>query len=196
MANEDFYFSLAFEPHGFTEEEGESLGPEEEPEEYDIEEHKYHRPGHPSQVREPLIEILHGEPLEDRTSIFQAHLAVITSCRQVRSVLRELRIQKKHVADAAFVVWAYRISDLLKRFYAENNVGSYEYFAGRRIFNLLQQEDATNVMLIVTCWQGDVPALGMDTYDNISKCAKKLLRSFLKSPKKTPGDSKGKFPPS
>jgi len=52
-------------------------------------------------------EIFHGEPIMDRKSTFQCHLAGVTSKQEVNQVMSKLLSNKK-IADATHNVLAYR----------------------------------------------------------------------------------------
>lgn len=60
-----------------------------------------------SKVTKPTI--YHGEPVIDRRSVFQAHLAGIDCVELVKDVLDELKANKK-IASATHNIVAYRIT--------------------------------------------------------------------------------------
>ncbi|XP_078801722.1 protein IMPACT isoform X2 [Oryzias latipes] len=65
--------------------------------------HLFMDPGHDEEL--PLIK--HGNPVTDRRSTFQPHLALVVSPRQVKMVLEKLYMNKK-IASATHNIYAYR----------------------------------------------------------------------------------------
>ena len=120
-----------------------------------------------------FIQIAHGEPLVDRKSTFQAHLAKVESMNDVFHVLDTLK-QNKKIESASHNIWAYRI---------ENNPGGIimhdcdddgENNAGSRLLKLLEILNVKNVLVVVSRWYGGI-LLGADRFKHINNVARDLL---------------------
>lgn len=119
-------------------------------------------------------EIFHGETLVDRRSVFQAHLAAVTSPKQVDYVLATLKENKK-IAEATHNIWAYRVvPDHSRSIILKDSEDDGETHAGNRLLHLLDIIDAKNVCIVVTRWYGGTH-LGPDRFKHINNCARKLL---------------------
>lgn len=123
-------------------------------------------------VDEP--EIFHGDTLEDRRSVFQAHLAEVHNLKQVEQVLDRLKTNRK-IAEATHNIWAYRILQTEPRsVLLKDSADDGETYAGTRLLHLLDILDATNVYVVVTRWYGGTH-LGPDRFKHINKVARDLL---------------------
>ncbi|XP_064641819.1 protein IMPACT-like [Lineus longissimus] len=120
--------------------------------------------------------IYHGEPLTDRRSTFQPHLAPVLYKEQVDMVLRKLYENKK-IANATHNIMAYRIfkSEPSPR-YIQGCDDDGETHAGSRVLHLLQITDVQNVMVVVTRWYGGI-LLGPDRFKHINNCARNILEA-------------------
>eukprot|EP00912_Choanoflagellata_sp_UC4_P002358 UC4_evm3s1483 len=94
-----------------------------------------------------LDQIKHGEPLIDRKSTFQAHLASVTSIQQVKDV-QEILLSNGKIARATHNIMAYRI-DLSDGQFAADCDDDGEDAAGGRLLHLLQLTDARNVIVVI-----------------------------------------------
>ena len=81
--------------------------------------------------------IHHGEPLTDRKSTFQAHVAEVTTVDQISIVLQELKSNKK-IATATHNIVAYRIHDTARQVLVQDCDDDGESAAGSRLLHLLQ----------------------------------------------------------
>lgn len=127
----------------------------------------------------PCHEIFHGEPLIDRKSVFQAHVANVTSMCQVQTV-RNAILHNKKVANATHNILAYRF---------RNNLGVLiqdcdddgETAAGSRLLHLLNILNVDNTLVIVSRWYGGIH-LGPDRFKHINNVARRTLsdHGFLK----------------
>jgi len=88
-------------------------------------------------------------------------------------------------AEASNIIWASRVFEADESSILSDSDDGGEYLAGRRLEYLLKEIDARNVVVIVTCWQGEV-YLGLDTFNNINECALNLLVSHELVEYKTP----------
>ncbi|XP_075684464.1 protein IMPACT isoform X1 [Rhinoderma darwinii] len=119
----------------------------------------------------PLI--IHGEPLSDRRSTFQAHLAPLNSPGQVKEVLNKLYENKK-IASATHNIYAYRINSKKTDTFIQDCEDDGETAAGKRLLHLLQILDARDVMVVVSRWYGGI-LLGPDRFKHINNCARNIL---------------------
>ncbi|XP_020641400.3 protein IMPACT isoform X1 [Pogona vitticeps] len=122
---------------------------------------------------EELPPVYHGNPITDRRSTFQAHLAPIVSPKQVKSVLAELYKNKK-IANATHNIYAYRIYCEDKQTFLQDCEDDGETAAGGRLLHLMQILDVRNVLVVVSRWYGGI-LLGPDRFKHINNCARNIL---------------------
>nr|XP_020641401.1 protein IMPACT isoform X2 [Pogona vitticeps] len=122
---------------------------------------------------EELPPVYHGNPITDRRSTFQAHLAPVVSPKQVKSVLAELYKNKK-IANATHNIYAYRIYCEDKQTFLQDCEDDGETAAGGRLLHLMQILDVRNVLVVVSCWYGGI-LLGPDRFKHINNCARNIL---------------------
>ncbi|XP_028592995.2 protein IMPACT isoform X6 [Podarcis muralis] len=135
-----------------------------------------------SQEDEELPPIYHGNPITDRRSTFQAHLAPVVSPKQVKNVLAELYKNKK-IASATHNIYAYRIHCEDKQTFLQDCEDDGETAAGGRLLHLMQILDVRNVLVVVSRWYGGI-LLGPDRFKHINNCARNILveQNYTKSP--------------
>ncbi|XP_067833882.1 protein IMPACT isoform X3 [Heptranchias perlo] len=83
--------------------------------------------------------ITHGEPITDRRSTFQGHLAPVVTTKQVKLVLQKLYENKK-IANATHNIYAYRIYCEDKQTFLQDCEDDGETAAGGRLLHLMQDE--------------------------------------------------------
>ncbi|XP_062916530.1 protein IMPACT isoform X2 [Mobula hypostoma] len=115
----------------------------------------------------------HGEPITDRRSTFQAHLAPVVMLKQVKLCLQKLYENKK-IASATHNIYAYRIYCEDKRTFLQDCEDDGETAAGGRLLHLMQILDVRNVLVVVSRWYGGI-LLGPDRFKHINNCARNLL---------------------
>ncbi|XP_072113693.1 protein IMPACT [Mobula birostris] len=115
----------------------------------------------------------HGEPITDRRSTFQAHLAPVVMLKQVKLCLQKLYENKK-IASATHNIYAYRICCEDKRTFLQDCEDDGETAAGGRLLHLMQILDVRNVLVVVSRWYGGI-LLGPDRFKHINNCARNLL---------------------
>ena len=120
-------------------------------------------------------EILHGEPITDRKSTFQAHLVKVSSEDQMEYALRELKKNRK-VANATHNIVAYRIVKEGSQVVIQDFDDDGEHNAGSRVLHLLQILNVQNYVIVVSRWYGGIH-LGPDRFKHINNCARNLLKS-------------------
>ncbi|XP_038124360.1 protein IMPACT isoform X1 [Cyprinodon tularosa] len=117
--------------------------------------------------------IKHGNPITDRRSTFQPHLAPVVTPTQVKMVLEKLYENKK-IASATHNIYAYRIYCEDKHSFLQDCEDDGETAAGGRLLHLLQILDVRNVMVVVSRWYGGI-LLGPDRFKHINNCARSVL---------------------
>ncbi|XP_066482304.1 protein IMPACT isoform X2 [Tiliqua scincoides] len=135
-----------------------------------------------SQEDEELPPIYHGNPITDRRSTFQAHLAPVVSTKQVKNVLAELYENKK-IASATHNIYAYRIYCEDKQTFLQDCEDDGETAAGGRLLHLMQILNVHNVLVVVSRWYGGI-LLGPDRFKHINNCARNILveQNYTNSP--------------
>ncbi|XP_058878069.1 protein IMPACT isoform X3 [Acipenser ruthenus] len=142
---------------------------------------------------EELPPIKHGEPITDRRSTFQPHLAPVVTPKQVKMVLDKLYENKK-IASATHNIHAYRIYCEDKQTFLQDCEDDGETAAGGRLLHLLQILDVRNVLVVVSRWYGGI-LLGPDRFKHINNCARNILveENYIEStddPAKSGGKNK------
>ncbi|XP_048364263.1 protein IMPACT [Sphaerodactylus townsendi] len=90
-----------------------------------------------SEEDEELPPIYHGNPITDRRSTFQAHLAPVVTPKQVKNILAQLYENKK-IASATHNIYAYRIYCADKQTFLQDCEDDGETAAGGRLLHLMQ----------------------------------------------------------
>ncbi|XP_067401907.1 protein IMPACT isoform X2 [Emydura macquarii macquarii] len=129
-----------------------------------------------SQEDEELPPINHGNPISDRRSTFQAHLAPVVSPKQVKMVLAKLYENKK-IASATHNIYAYRIYCDDKQTFLQDCEDDGETAAGGRLLHLMQILNVRNVLVVVSRWYGGI-LLGPDRFKHINNCARNILVEY------------------
>uniref|UniRef100_A0A8C0G7D8 Impact RWD domain protein n=1 Tax=Chelonoidis abingdonii TaxID=106734 RepID=A0A8C0G7D8_CHEAB len=112
---------------------------------------------------EELPPINHGNPISDRRSTFQAHLAPIVSPKQVSKVLILLLVFRIYCED--------------KQTYLQDCEDDGETAAGGRLLHLMQILNVRNVLVVVSRWYGGI-LLGPDRFKHINNCARNILMEY------------------
>ena len=97
------------------------------------------------------ITIHHSEVKLEQGSSFQGHSANIEDTSQAIPTLHNL-FTNHAVAKATHNMYAYRIKN--KDIIVENCCDDGEFGAGKRLLNLMRQQNCTNKMIMVTRWYG------------------------------------------
>ena len=133
-------------------------------------------------------EIVTGDVIEDRKSVFQGHTAVVKSLDEVNMVISRLYENKK-IAGATHNMYAYRIFCPEKQTWLSDCEDDGEDAAGGRMLHLLGILDVTDRLVVVTRWYGGIK-LGPDRFKLINNAARKVL--MLADPSLNQEDSKSK----
>ncbi|XP_037236392.1 protein IMPACT isoform X1 [Falco rusticolus] len=128
------------------------------------------------EVDEELPSIHHGNPITDRRSTFQAHLAPVVTLKQVKRVLEKLNENKK-IASATHNIYAYRIYCEDKQTFLQDCEDDGETAAGGRLLHLMQILNVHNVLVVVSRWYGGI-LLGPDRFKHINNCARNVLVEY------------------
>ncbi|KAM6350351.1 protein IMPACT isoform 4-T4 [Podargus strigoides] len=128
------------------------------------------------EVDEELPSIHHGNPITDRRSTFQAHLAPVVTPGQVKRVLEKLYENKK-IASATHNIYAYRIYCEDKQTFLQDCEDDGETAAGGRLLHLMQILNVHNVLVVVSRWYGGI-LLGPDRFKHINNCARNVLVEY------------------
>jgi len=131
-------------------------------------------------VKNPIAfvpNIISGDPVNERKSKFQAHLAEVHSIEEVELVVEELMKNKK-IRNATHNMYAYRL-DLPGKPMAEGREDDGENGGGDKILYILQVQSVANLVIVVTRWFGGV-LLGPERFKLIQNVATSVLSSYLK----------------
>ncbi|ESO86513.1 hypothetical protein LOTGIDRAFT_129058, partial [Lottia gigantea] len=135
---------------------------------------KYEKKTQEMETSNKCPEILHGEFVHDRKSVFQAHLAPVHSEEEVQLVMEKL-LENRKVAAATHNIQAYRICKEGKHtVWYQDCKDDGEIHAGNRILHLMEILEATNVLVVITRWYGGIH-LGPDRFKHINCCARNIL---------------------
>nr|XP_025978593.1 protein IMPACT isoform X2 [Dromaius novaehollandiae] len=129
-----------------------------------------------SQEDEELPSIRHGNPITDRRSTFQAHLAPVVTPQQVKRVLEKLYENKK-IASATHNIYAFRIYCEDKHTFLQDCEDDGETAAGGRLLHLMQILNVHNVLVVVSRWYGGI-LLGPDRFKHVNNCARTILVEY------------------
>lgn len=124
-------------------------------------------------LQEAHVEVMHGKPVTHMKSVFQAHLAHVSSMKEVKAFREEVLGDKK-CANATHNMFAFRFTDSSSGIVYHDCDDDGECAAGTRMAEMMRLMGVTGVAVIVTRWYGGVK-LGPDRFKLISNCARQLL---------------------
>lgn len=133
-------------------------------------------------------EIVTGDIIEDRKSVFQGHTATVKSLDEVKLVISRLYENKK-IAQATHNIYAYRIYCEDKQTWLSDCEDDGEDAAGGRLLHLLDILDIVDRVVVVSRWYGGA-LLGPDRFKHINNAARIVLS--LADPTKLQDDNKAK----
>ncbi|XP_043238156.1 protein IMPACT-like isoform X2 [Amphibalanus amphitrite] len=122
----------------------------------------------------PCPEIIHGECIVDRKSVFQAHCAPVVTVQQVHQVIASLKECRK-IASATHNMWAYRIQGAASGAFLQDCDDDGETHAGGRMLHLLEIVGVQNWVVVVTRWYGGIQ-LGPDRFRHINNATRNVLQ--------------------
>lgn len=117
-----------------------------------------------------LYKFAHGEPLTDRKSVFQAHVAHVDSVSQAVGFVGFLCEKFPKIATATHNIMACRVGS------AQDYDDDGENAAGKSLLFTLQQQDVDNIVVVVSRWFGGVK-LGSLRFKHINNVARALITS-------------------
>lgn len=149
--------------------------PDQESEDEDLENMNFDfgRKDKPDDAQKDKILIRHGEPVTDRRSTFQAHLARVSTVSQAKKMIEHVKENKK-LATATHNISAYRISGGPHGTCFQDCDDDGENQAGGRLLHLMQIVDAKDVVIVVSRWFGGIQ-LGADRFKHINHVARDLV---------------------
>ena len=118
-------------------------------------------------------EIMSGETIVDRKSIFQAHVAYVETEKEVKKVIEKLKENRK-IARATHNIMAFRVQGSREDTFLQDYDDDGENEAGGRLMHLLKILNAKNIVVIVSRWYGGI-LLGPDRFKHINNCARELI---------------------
>ena len=124
-------------------------------------------------IQEMGAKIIHGEPLTEKRSTFQAHVAPVQDLSEISAVMEYLLMNNK-IRAASHNIMAYRIEGSRDGVFLQDSDDDGESAAGGRLLHLLQMVDARNVVVVVSRWFGGI-LLGPARFGLINKVARELL---------------------
>lgn len=125
-----------------------------------------------------VVDMLHGEPLTDRRSVFQAHVAPFSSRADLAGVLNAVRATRKG-ASATHHTWALRLAapgDVDGREVEECDDDG-EHGAGRVVLDVLRHTGVLGVVVVVSRWFGGVK-LGPVRFRHIGRVAREAIDAY------------------
>ena len=118
-------------------------------------------------------QIFHGDPVTERKSTFQAHIATVKDVDEVKKVMSSLMSNRK-IANATHNISAYRINGSKEGIFIQDCDDDGENAAGGRLLHLLEILDVRNILVVVTRWYGGI-LLGPDRFKLINNVARDCL---------------------
>ena len=119
-------------------------------------------------------QVEHSRPIREQGSKFQGHAAKLTRTTSVADVLASLYADHS-IASADHIIYAYRLKNGTDIETSCSDDG--EHGAGNRLVQLLQEEDATDVIVVCTRWFGGVH-IGPKRFECIKECSKEALQKL------------------
>jgi len=120
--------------------------------------------------------IVHGPPVTERRSVFQAHCCPVTSLAEVE-IFRSIVLSDKKVGAATHNIFAYRFvvdNSGNRPLWHHDNDDDGETAAGSRLAELLRLLPVSQSAVIVSRWYGGIQ-LGPDRFKLINNTARNLL---------------------
>eukprot|EP00758_Cryptobia_borreli_P019335 Tbor_TRINITY_DN8348_c0_g1::TRINITY_DN8348_c0_g1_i1::g.21107::m.21107 len=139
-----------------------------------LEERQFQNTGaHSPIVTTSGISILRGEIISDRKSKFLAHIARVSSIKEVEEVVSEIRSNKWIASAHHPSIYAYRFIDS-KGILSQDSEDDGETAASKKILFIMEKCNVVGYVVIVTRWFGGI-LLGPDRFKHIMGCAKQAL---------------------
>ena len=142
-----------------------------------------------SKLEHVCPDIVTGDIIEDRKSVFQGHTAVVKSLDEVRMVISRLYENKK-IAQATHNIYAYRIQGEGGRWLCDCEDDG-EDAAGGRLLHLLEILEVEARLVVVSRWYGGTH-LGPDRFKHINNAARAVLQMVAAVPGQADAKTKKK----
>ena len=120
------------------------------------------------------VRIAHSKEVSDQGSTFQGHAARLFRGDSVAGVLANLYANHS-IANAHHNIYAYRLSE--GNGIKESCSDDGEHGAGKRLLGILQDDNATDIVVVCTRWFGG-HHIGPKRFDHIKECAKEALQKL------------------
>ena len=129
-----------------------------------------------SEVHTRLLDckVEHSTQIHEQGSKFQGHAAKLTRTTSVADVLASLYADQS-IASADHIIYAYRTKEGPDVVSACSDDG--EHGAGNRLVQLLEEEQATDIIVICTRWFGGTH-IGPKRFECIKNCSKEALQKI------------------
>lgn len=125
-------------------------------------------------ISAPPLQIVHGDIIIDRKSVFQAHCAFVYSKKQVEQVVSSL-LENSKVANATHNMIAYRLRSADTRNALVSDCDDDgEKAAGKHILQVLEMLGCENLLVVVSRWYGGTP-LGPVRFKHIANATRQVV---------------------
>lgn len=118
--------------------------------------------------------IFHGEPLTDRKSVFQAHLASVSSSTEIEALLQQLLEKNRKIETATHNTLAWRVQG--ERSVVQDCDDDGEKGAGKYVLYVMKQMKANDCVVVVSRWFGGIK-LGPVRFRHISNVVRDILEA-------------------
>ncbi|KAG1672268.1 hypothetical protein FOA52_004282 [Chlamydomonas sp. UWO 241] len=119
--------------------------------------------------------IISGEPVMERKSTFQAHVAPVSSVNEVKATVAAL-LRSNKIQRATHNMMAYRIQVAGRDTFMQDCDDDGEAAAGGRLLHLMQAANVCGCVVVVSRWFGGV-LLGPSRFALINNTARQLLEA-------------------
>lgn len=128
-------------------------------------------------------DILSGNILTDRKSVFQGHIAKVNNIEDINKVLWKLK-QNKKIRQATHNMYAYRYNFTKsgKIYVAHDCDDDGETGAGAKMAQVLDLMKCENILVVVSRWYGGIK-LGPDRFRHICNVTRDIVNEYLCSSK-------------
>uniref|UniRef100_A0A0N5BNC1 RWD domain-containing protein n=1 Tax=Strongyloides papillosus TaxID=174720 RepID=A0A0N5BNC1_STREA len=130
-----------------------------------------------------IPDIISGNILTDRKSIFQGHIAKVNDMNDINKVLWQLK-QNKKIEQATHNMYAYRYNFTKngKVYVAHDCDDDGETGAGAKMAQVLALMNCENILVVVSRWYGGIK-LGPDRFRHICNVTRDIVNEYLSNNK-------------
>lgn len=133
---------------------------------------------HDSAWRNLTTSLVHGSPITDRKSVFQAHIAPIQQASDAPAIASAVRTGRKGSA-ATHIMWAYRLR-MPDGHITQEGDDDGEKGGAKVILHVLQQTNSFNIAVAVSRWYGGIN-LGPVRFRHIASVTRDAIDSIQNS---------------